>query len=105
MQPPPRALNAPPEKGGARGGVGAPGGAATPWAARLATAFGMWPPGWDKASAMLVFCPILKYEWVFVYVLLEYAFLIAHFGEFSYLCLQNMYIPNLVKNVSCKPLF
>jgi len=45
MQPPPRALNSPPEKGGARGGVGAPGGAATPWAARLATAFGVWALG------------------------------------------------------------
>ena len=57
-----------------------------------------WLPRWCSS-------PILKFVWAFASILLECAFLIAHFGEFSYLGLQNMYIPNLVKNVSCKPLF
>ena len=81
---------------------GARGGATAPWVACLATAFGVWAPGWAWASAVLVFCPSVEYVWAFAYILLEYAFLIAHFGVFSYLCLQNMYTPQLVENVSCK---
>ena len=33
----------------------------------------------------------MEYEWAFAFVLLEYAFLIAHFGVFSLIALQNMH--------------
>ena len=56
----------------------------------LATAFSVWAPSWAWASAVLVLCPGVEYEWAFAYILLECDFLIAHFGVFSYLCLQNM---------------
>ena len=102
MQPPPRALNAPLEEGGARrswGQCGRTQDVAAPWAARLA-AFGVWAPDWAWAFAVLVFCLGVKYEWAFAYVLLECAFLIAHFGVFSHIVQQNMYIPKLMENVS-----
>ena len=82
---------------------GARGGAPAPWATRLATAFGVWAPGWAWASTVMVFCPIMEYEWAFAYVLLECAFSVAHFGACSHVALQNMYIPKLMENVSCKP--
>ena len=58
---------------------------AAPRAAHLATAFGVWAPGWARASAMLVFYPDVEYEWAFAYVLLECAFWVAHFGVFHVL--------------------
>ena len=63
----------------------------------------MWAPGWAWASAVLVFCPGVEYKWAFAYVLLECAFSVVHFGAFSRVALQNMYIRKLVENVSCKP--
>ena len=48
--------------------------------------------------------PSVEYEWAFAFVLLEYAFLIAHFGVFSLVALQNMYILKLMENVSYKAL-
>jgi hypothetical protein len=63
----------------------------------------MWAPGWAWASIVLVFCPGVKYEWAFAYVFLECAFLVAHFGVFSCIAMQDIYIPKLMENVSCKP--
>ena len=104
MQPPPHALNAPLEKGGpyrVRGGV------AAPWATHLATTFGMWAPGWAWSSPdlLLCWCSALmgSMNGLFACVLVEYAFSFVHFGVFSCIALQNMYIPKLMENVSCKP--
>ena len=91
------------------GPSGAGGGAPTPWVRpHPRPAYSPPPcsgglqarPGWflRRYSGLK-----LKFGWAFAYVLLEYAFFIVHFGEFSYLCLQNMYIPKLVENVSYKP--
>ena len=79
------------------------GGAATPRATCLDTAFSLWAPGWARASAMLVFYPDVEYEWAFAYVLLECAFSVIYFGAFTCVALQNMYIPKLMENMSCKP--
>ena len=47
---------------------------------------------------------VLAQVWSMNGLLLEYAFLIAHFGVFSLVALQNMYIPKLMENVSYKAL-
>ena len=39
-------------------------------------------------------------SWALLYVLLEYAFSIAHFSVFSRVALQNIFVPKLVENVS-----
>ena len=49
------------------------------------------------ASVVLVFCSGVEYEWAFAYVLLECAFSVAHFGAFSRVARQNMYIPKLME--------
>jgi hypothetical protein len=54
---------------------------------------------------MLVFYPNCEVWLGFALVLLEYAFVIMHFDVFSLIALQNMYIPKLMENVSCKALF
>ena len=97
MEPPPHALNASLEKCGARWSQGV--------RAHLGCVrtLGVWAPSQAWASSVLVFYPGVEFEWDFAYILLECTFLIVHFGVFSYLCLQNMYTPKLMENVSCKP--
>jgi hypothetical protein len=92
MQLPPLALNAPQRKvglGGARGGAAHPGLHA--WPLPLACGL-LGGPG-----------PLSEVWMHFASILLECAFWFVNFVEFSYLCLQNMYIPKLMENVSCKP--
>ena len=46
------------------------------------------------------FLPINGVGWALLCVLLECAFLVAHFSVLSCVALQNIYIPKLVENVS-----
>ena len=105
MQPPLGALIAPPEQGGlSRVGGGTP----APWvrphpglARSPPPCFGLlarpgWLPHWCSGRSVEFWMGLLV-------VLLERAFLIVHFGVFSCIALQNIYIPKLMENVSCKP--
>jgi hypothetical protein len=102
MQPPPLALNAPLEQGGPgrRWGrcahtLGRPSGH------RLALV-GCWL---SLESSPPVSQSSFEFEWAFAFVLLKYAFWKAHFGEFLYLCQQNIFIPKLVEMLVAKLLF
>jgi hypothetical protein len=102
MQPPPRALNAPPEKYGARISQGL-------CARTLGYTLGhrLWPVGsWLALGAFpLVSQSICKVKWAFVFVLLKYVTWEAYFDAFPCLCLQNIYIPKLVEMLVIMPCF
>jgi hypothetical protein len=77
-------------------------GASTPWASPFGTALLWWAASYVWMPPPLVFWPNCV-VWTGLLVLLKYAFWKAYFDVFPLLCLQNMYIPKLVENVSCKP--
>ena len=108
MQPPPRALIAPLEQGWVERSwvwCAYTMGVAAPWASPLTTTLLRWVAGWAWMAPTLVFWPKFEVWMGFDCVLLECAFSIAHFGAFSHIALQNMYIPKLVENVSYKAIF